>query len=83
MEFPTTLTYDIVVGFLLTWQHTYGWYSQHGSTAASITVGGHNTDSVYLIVGHSDWNTCSTRENFTNTWTDSDGIVDWSPTIIP
>ena len=64
-------------------QPTYGWYAQHGGTAAPIAVGGHNTDSVYHIVGHSDWNTCSTGEDCTNTWTDSDGVVDWSPTIIP
>ena len=54
----------------------------HGSTAAPIAVGGHNTDSVYHIVGHSDWNTCSTGGDWTEAWTDSDGVVDWSPTII-
>ena len=61
---------------------TYGCYGHHGSTAASITVGGHNTDGVYHIVGHSDWNTCSTGGDWTEAWTDSDGVVDWSPTII-
>ena len=61
--------------------HTYGWYGHHGSTAASIAVGSHNTDSVYHIVGNSDWNTCSTGGEGTNTWTDSDGVVDRSPTI--
>ena len=54
----------------------------HCSTAALIAVGGHNTDSVYHIVGHSDWNTCSTGGDWTEAWTDSDGVVDWSPTII-
>ena len=34
------------------------------------------------IVGHSDWNTSSTGGNWTEAWTDSDGVVDWSPTII-
>ena len=63
-------------------QVTYGWYDHHGNTAAPIAVGGHNTDSVYHIEGHSDWNSCSTGGECTNTWTDGDGIVDWSPTII-
>ena len=27
----------------------------HGSTAAPIAVGGHNTDSVVHIIGYSDW----------------------------
>ena len=67
---------------IISLQHTYGWYGLHGSTAAPIAVGGHNTDSVYHIVGHSDWNTCSTGGDWTETWTDSDGVVDWSPTII-
>ena len=62
--------------------YTYGWYGHHGSTAAPIAVGGHNTDSVYHIVGYSDWNTCSTGGDWTEAWTDSDGVVDWSPTII-
>ena len=62
--------------------YTYGWYGHHGNTAAPIAVGGHNTDSVYHVVGHSDWNTCSTGGDWTDTWTDSDGVVDWSPTII-
>ena len=47
-----------------------------------MAVGGHNTDSVHHIVGHSDWNTCSTGGDWTEAWTDSDGVVDWSPTII-
>ena len=58
----------------------------HGSAAVPNAVGGHNTDSVYHIVGHSDWNTCSTGGDWTEAWTevwnDSDGVVDWSPTII-
>ena len=54
----------------------------HGSTAASIAVGSHNTDSVDHIVGYSNWNTCSTGGDWTEAWTDSDGVVDWSPTII-
>ena len=57
-------------------------YGLHGNTAAPNAVGCHNTDSVYQIVGHSDWNTCFTGSECTNTWTDSDGVVDWSPTII-
>ena len=63
-------------------QLTYGWYGHHGGTAAPIAVGGHNTDSVSHIVGHSEWNTCSTGGDWTEAWTDSDGVVDWSPTII-
>ena len=85
MKFPTVLTCEVlleVLRFLLAWQHTYGWYSHHSSTTAPIAVGGHNTDLVYHIVGYSDWNTCSTGENCTETWTDSDGVVNWSPTII-
>ena len=66
---------------IISLQHT-NCYGLHGSTAASIAVGGHNTDSMYHIVGHSDWNTCSTGGDWTEAWTDSDGIVDWSPTII-
>ena len=63
-------------------QHTNS-DGHHGSTAASIAVGGHNTDSVCDIVGHSsDHDACSTGGERTNTWTDSDGVVDWSPTII-
>ena len=62
-------------------QHTNA-DGHHDSTAAAIAVGGHNTDSVYHIVGHSDWNTCSTGGEWTGAWTDSDGVVDWSPTII-
>ena len=37
---------------------------------------------MYHIVGYSDWNTCSTGGDWTEAWTDSDGVVDWSPTII-
>ena len=37
---------------------------------------------MYHIVGYSDWNTCSTGDDWTEAWTDSDGVVDWSPTII-
>ena len=73
---------DLVIYTYFTIQLTYGRYGHHGSTAAPIAVGGHNTDSVYHIVGHSDWNTCSTGGDWTETWTDSDGVVDWSPTII-
>ena len=70
------------MGDWVTKQLTYGWYSHHSSTAAPIAVGGHNTHSVYHIIGDSDWNTCSTGGDCTNTWTDSDGVVDLSPTII-
>ena len=64
-------------------QLTYGWYGHHDSTAAPIAVGSHNTDSVYHIVGHSsNHDACFTGGEFTDTWTDSDGIVDWGPTII-
>ena len=49
----------------------------HGSTAAPIAVGGHNTDSVYHIVGHnSNPNTCSTGGEGTNIRTDGDGVSD-------
>ena len=75
----TTLAYDIMLGvleFLLTWQHIYGWYSQHSSTATSIAAGNNNTNSVSHIVGYSDWNTCFTGENCSNTWTDSYSVVD-------
>ena len=67
---------------IISLQPTYGRYDHHGNTAAPIAVGSHNTASVYHIVGHSDWNTCSTGGDWTETWTDSDGVVDWSPTII-
>ena len=70
------------MGDWVTKQLTYGRYCHHDSTAAPIAVGGHNTDSVSHIVGYSEWNTCSTGDDCTNTWTDSDGVVDWSPTII-
>ena len=36
----------------------------------------------YHIVGYSDWNTCSTGGDWTEAWTDCDGVVDWNPTII-
>ena len=68
--------------YIISLQHTYGWYSHHSSTAAPIAVGSHNTDSVSHIVGYSDWNTCSTGGDWTEAWTDSDGVVDWNPTII-
>ena len=62
--------------YWVTWL-TYGWYGHHGSTAAPIAVGGHNTDSVYHIVGYtSDHDACPTGGESTNTWTDSDGVVD-------
>ena len=77
-QFATAL----ITEYWVTQQPTYGWYDYHGSTAASIAVGGHNTDCVYHIVGYSDWNTCSTGGDHTNTWTDSDSVVDWSPTTI-
>ena len=48
-----------------------------------VAVGGHDTDSVSHIVEHSDWNTSSTGGDWTEAWTDSDGVVDWSPTIVP
>ena len=67
--------------FLLAYEHTNS-DSHHGNTTAPIAVGGHNTDSVYHIVRYSDWNTCSTGGDWTEAWTDSDGVVDWSPTII-
>ena len=66
---------------IISLQHTNS-DSPHCGTAAPIAVGGHNTDTVYHIVGHSDWNTCSTGGDWTEAWTDSDGVVDWSPTII-
>ena len=72
----------ILVVLLLQLQCTYGWYGHHSSTAAPIAVGGHNTDSVHHIVGHSDWETCSIGGDWTEAWTDSDGVVDWSSTII-
>jgi len=68
--------------YIISLQHTYGWYSHHSSIAAPIAVGSHNTDSVSHIVGYSDWNTCSTGGDWTEAWTDSDGVVDWNPTII-
>ena len=38
---------------------------------------------MHHIVGHTrDHDACPTDGEGTNTWTDSDGIVDWSPTII-
>ena len=74
---------DFLLNTIISLQHTYGWYAQHDSTAAPIAVGGHNIDSVSHIVGYSDWNTCSTGGDWTEAWTDSDGVVDWSPTIIP
>ena len=75
--------YVFLTMFLITlWYHTYGWYSHYGSTAVPIAVGSHNTDSLYHVVGYSDRNTCSTGENCSNSWTDSDGVVDWSSPII-
>ena len=71
-----------MANYIVSQQHTYCWYGHHGSTAAPIAVGGQNTDGVYRIVGYSDWNTCSTGGDWTEAWTDSDGVVDWSPTII-
>ena len=70
-----------VLEFLLAYEHTNS-DGHDGSTTISIAVGGHNADSVYHIVGHSDWNTCSTGGDWTESWTDSDGVSDWSPTII-
>ena len=69
------------VGMIILLQHTNS-NGHHSSTAAPIAVGGHNTDSVYHIVGYSDWNTCSTGGDWTEAWTDSNGVVDWSSTII-
>ena len=74
----TGLVWQIIISL----QHTYGWYGHHGSTAAPIAVGGHNTDSVCHIVGHSDCNTSSTGGDWTEAWTDNDRVIDWSPTII-
>ena len=48
----------------------------HRITAAPSAVGGHNTHTVYDIVGYSDCNTCSTGGDWTEAWTDSDGVVD-------
>ena len=78
------LLYQEKISFytVISLQHTNA-DGHHGSTAAPIAVGGHNTDSVYHIVGHSsDYDACSTGGECTNTWTDSDGVVNWSPTII-
>ena len=54
----------------------------HGSTTAPIAVDGHNTDSVCYIKRQNDWNTCCTGGEWTEAWTDSYSVVDWSPTII-
>ena len=69
--------------FVLTdlWQHT-NTDGLHGSTATPIAVGSYNTDSVYYIVRQNDWNTCCTGGEWTETWTNSHGVVDRSPTII-
>ena len=73
---------DKVICMIISLQHTNS-DGHHGRTAASIAVGGHNADSVYHIVGYtSDHDACPTGGESTNTWTDSDGVVDWSPTII-
>ena len=37
---------------------------------------------MHHIVGHSDCDICSTGGDWTEAWTDSDGVVDWSSTII-
>ena len=34
------------------------------------------------IIGQSDSKTCCIGGNWTETWSDSDGVVDWSPSII-
>ena len=48
-----------------------------------MAVGGHNTESVCHIVEHSSaHDACPTGGECTNTWTDGDSAVDWSPTII-
>ena len=67
--------------YVISLQHTNS-DGDHDSSATPIAVGGHNTDSVYYIVGHSDSDTCSTGGDWTEAWTDSDGVVDWSHTII-
>ena len=54
----------------------------HGSTAAPIAVGCHNTDSVHYIVMQSDWNTCCISGQELEAWTNSYGVVNWSPTIV-
>ena len=74
-------TGEKVICMIISLQHTNS-DGHHGRTAGLITVGCHNTDSVVHIVGYSDWNTCSTGGDWTEAWTDSDGVVDWSPTII-
>ena len=66
--------------YIANWTHTHA-DGHHGSIAASNAVGGHNTDSVYHIVGYRDCNVCFTDGECTNIWTDSDGVVDWSLTI--
>ena len=53
-----------------------------GSTAAPIAVSSHNTDSVHHVVRHSDFKACSTGGEWTKGWTDSDCVVDRSPTPI-
>ena len=40
------------------------------------------TVCIIIIVGYSDWSTCSAGGDWTEAWTDSDGVVDWSSTII-
>ena len=55
----------------------------YGSTAVSMAVNGHNTDSVHHIVGHSsNHDACPTGGEGANIRTDSDDVTDWSPTII-
>ena len=78
----TCIRADYLLTTLPHWAHTYGWYDHHGSTAVPIAVGGHNNDSVCHIVGHSDWNTCSTGGDWTDTWSDHDGVANWISTII-
>ena len=54
----------------------------HDSTAAPIAVGCHNTDSVHYTVRQDDWNTCCIGGQEREAWSNSDGVVDWSTTII-
>ena len=73
-EHCTLHTCILVHNLNLNWAHTNS-DSRHSSTAVPIAVGGHNTDSVYHIVGHSDCNTCSTGGECTDTRSDHDGVA--------
>ena len=68
--FPSALVWDETLDI-----HTNS-DGVHGSTAAPIAACSCNTDSVSHIVGYSDHDVCSISGECTNTWTDSDGVVD-------